>query len=102
MTLRHMRIFVAVCETQSVTKAAEKLYISQPSVSQAIIDLEEHFGTRLFDRISRRLYITDAGKQLYEYMSHILTLYKEMEDRCRTGSVRAAFASVPASPSATG
>jgi DNA-binding transcriptional LysR family regulator len=92
MTLRHMRIFVAVCETQSVTKAAEKLYISQPSVSQAIIDLEEHFGTRLFDRISRRLYITDAGKQLYEYMSHILTLYKEMEDRMqnweRSGSVR--------------
>ncbi len=92
MTLRHMKIFVAVCETESVTRAAERLYISQPSVSQAILDLEEHFGTRLFDRISRRLYITDAGKQLYAYMSHILALYKEMEDHMQnwefSGSVR--------------
>lgn len=83
MTLRHMKIYAAVCELESVTKAAEKLYISQPSVSQAIIELETRFGTKLFDRISRRLYITDAGKQLYEYISHILALYDEMEDKMR-------------------
>lgn len=80
MTLRHMKIFTAVCELESVTKAAEKLYISQPSVSQAIIDLERCYGVPLFDRIARRLYITDAGRQLYEYMTHILSLYDEMED----------------------
>ena len=44
MTIRHLKIFVAVCQTNSVTKAAEKLYISQPAVSLAIKEMEEHYG----------------------------------------------------------
>ncbi|MFR6333773.1 MAG: LysR family transcriptional regulator, partial [Eisenbergiella sp.] len=60
MTLRHMRIFVAVCECESVTAAAEKLFIAQPAASLAIAELEEYNGVKLFDRIARRLYITET------------------------------------------
>ena len=79
MTLRHLRIFVAVCEEGSVTLAAEKLYLSQPAVSLAIHELEEHYGVRLFDRISRKLYLTSAGNRFLEYAVHISSLFDEME-----------------------
>lgn len=83
MTLRHMRIFVTVCQCGSVTAAAEKLYIAQPSVSLAIRELEEYYGIKLFDRISRKLYITDAGKQVLDYALHIVSLFDDMEKEIR-------------------
>ena len=79
MTLRHMKIFVTVCASKSVTEAARKLYIAQPSVSLAIKELEEHYGVRLFDRISKRLYLTEHGKQLLNYATHIISLFDRME-----------------------
>lgn len=83
MTLRNLRIFRTVCDLGSVTAAAEKLYLSQPAVSAVIGEMEQHFGVKLFDRISRRLHITEAGKRVYEYAAHILTLYDEMENGIR-------------------
>ena len=83
MTLRHLRIFSAVCEEHSVTKAAAKLYLAQPSVSLSIREMEEHYGVKLFDRVSRRLDLTEAGKQCYSYAAHILTLVDEMEQGIR-------------------
>ena len=62
MTLRHLRIYVTVCETGSMTAAAKKLYIAQPSISLAVSEMERYYGVRLFDRISRRLYMTDSGR----------------------------------------
>ena len=79
MTLRHLRIFVTVCETGSMTAAAGKLYLAQPSISLAISEMESHYGVRLFDRISRRLYLTDKGRQVLEYARHIIDLFDEME-----------------------
>lgn len=79
MTLRHLKIFVTVCECNSVTGAAEKLYIAQPSVSLAISELEGYYGVKLFDRISRRLSITEIGKQFLSYATHIVSLFDEME-----------------------
>ena len=55
MTLRHYRIFVAVCDTMNMTAAAETLFMSQSAVSQAIAELEKHYGVRLFERLSRKL-----------------------------------------------
>ena len=49
MTIRHLRIFTEVCASKSVTGAAKKLYLAQPSVSLAIRELEEHYGVKLFD-----------------------------------------------------
>lgn len=81
MTLRHLRIFLAVCREGSATAAAEKLYIAQPTVSVAIRELESHYNVTLFDRIGRRLFLTDAGEQMRSYAQHIVALLDEMEAR---------------------
>lgn len=80
MTIRHLKIFLSVCECSfNTTKAAEKLHMSQPAVSLAIKELEQHYGVILFDRIGRRLKITEAGQRLTEYASHIISLFDDME-----------------------
>ena len=71
MTLRHLRIFVEVCRTGSITKAAESLHLSQPAVSLAIRQLEDYYGILLFDRISKKLYLTESGNKMLSYASHI-------------------------------
>ena len=50
MTLRHLYIFIAVYQEMSITKAAERLHLAQPRVSQAVKELEEEYGVRLFER----------------------------------------------------
>lgn len=84
MTLRHLKIFVSVCECGGVTLAAEKLYLAQPSVSLAIRELEEFYDTRLFDRIARRLRLTDSGQKLLSYASHIVSMCDQMEREMRS------------------
>ena len=79
MTLRHLKIFVTVCETGSTTAAGKKLHIAQPSISLAISELENYYGIKLFDRIAKRLYITEAGKKFLQYATHIVRLFEEME-----------------------
>lgn len=83
MTLRHMGIFVAVCEENGITKAAEKLHMAQPAVSLAVKELEEYYDVKLFDRISKRLYLTDAGRKLLEYAAHIVSLFNDVENNIR-------------------
>lgn len=63
MTIRHLKIFLAVAESGKMSLAAEQLFITQPSVSQAIRELEEHYQTLLFERLSKKLYITEDGKK---------------------------------------
>ena len=79
MTLRHLRIFVAVADSGKMCAAAEKLHISQPSVSQAIRELEEYYHIKLFERLSRRIYITESGKELLNYARHITDSFDKME-----------------------
>ena len=81
MTLRHLNIFVTVMRLQSITKAAVELHIAQPSVSLAISQLEDHYGQHLFDRIGRRIYPTEAGRELYRYALRIVSLCEDMEKR---------------------
>lgn len=87
MTLRHLKIFVAVCETGSATAAGEKLYIAQPSISLAISELEDYYGIKLFDRIAKRLHITDAGKHFLQYAAHIVGLFEDMEKEVKNFDV---------------
>lgn len=79
MTLRHLKIFVSVYQNESITKASMELHLAQPSVSLAIRELEDYYQLRLFDRISRRLYVTEQGKMFYDYALHIVSLFEEME-----------------------
>ena len=72
MTLRHMRIFIAVFQKSSITKAAQELHLAQPSVSLAIRELEDYYGIRLFDRIGRHIAATECGGEFYEYAVHIV------------------------------
>ena len=84
MTIRHMVIFRSVCENgYNSTKAAEALHMTQPAVSLAIKELEQYYGVHLFDRIGRRLQITDAGKHFLQYAIHISDLFSDMETRMR-------------------
>lgn len=50
MTIRHLKIFIAVAESGSMSVAANRLYLTQPTVSQAIRDLEGHYQVQLFER----------------------------------------------------
>ena len=86
MTVRHMKIFKTVCECGcSITKAAEKLNMTQPAVSLAVSELENYYGIKLFDRISRRLYLSEAGKMFLEYANTITLTFDDMEKRVRSG-----------------
>jgi DNA-binding transcriptional LysR family regulator len=83
MTIRHLRIFLRVIDEGSVTKAAQSLYISQPSVSQVIAELETHYGRKLFDRIGKKMFLTQTGLFLEQYARNICAMFDEMERRVR-------------------
>ncbi|HJA94418.1 MAG TPA: LysR family transcriptional regulator [Candidatus Eisenbergiella merdipullorum] len=83
MTLRHIKIYEAVYRHSSITRAADELHLAQPSVSLAVRELEEYYGIRLFERIGRRIYPTEAGKEFYGYARHIVSLFEDMETKVR-------------------
>lgn len=74
MELRHLRYFTHVAEELNFTRAAEKIFIAQPSLSQQIKDLEEELGATLFLRKNRSLKLTEEGVQFYQDAKHILAL----------------------------
>ncbi|QIO05416.1 LysR substrate-binding domain-containing protein [Acinetobacter shaoyimingii] len=74
MELRHLKYFISVAEELNFTRAAEKIFIAQPSLSQQIKDLEEELGAQLFLRKKRSLSLTEEGQQFYIDAKHILEL----------------------------
>ncbi len=85
MTIRHFQIFKAVCDSEGVTAAAERLNITQPTVSIAIKELEAFYSTKLFDRINRKIYLTQAGETLRQYVDSVLEQYDEATAVLRNG-----------------
>ncbi len=84
MTIRHMKIFLAIIENGcNTTKAAQALLMTQPAVSLALRELEQYYGVVLFDRIGRRLKLTEAGVRFQEYALHICSLFDDMEKGMR-------------------
>ncbi|MGM9537785.1 MAG: LysR family transcriptional regulator, partial [Candidatus Onthomonas sp.] len=79
MTLRHLRIFCAVLEQGSMSAAAQSLFMTQPSVSQAIRELEQHYSCVLFERMGRRLAVTPAGERLYPRARALVEQFEELE-----------------------
>lgn len=79
MSIKTLIIFVTVYKEESISEAAKKLSISQPAVSQAIRELEHEYSIRLFERAGRGIQKTSAARHLYEFASHITSLYQEMD-----------------------
>lgn len=73
MNLNQLSYFNAVCAYQSISKAAEGLHISQPSLSAAIRDLENEFGVTLFTRHYRGVRLTEEGQALYQHSKELLS-----------------------------
>lgn len=80
MEFRQLRTFRVVADNLSFSKAAGQLFMAQSSVSAQIRSLEDELDLKLFDRIGRRVLITDAGLKLYEYARRI----GEMTDEIRS------------------
>jgi DNA-binding transcriptional LysR family regulator len=79
LNLHHLRIFHAVAEHGSYTRAAEALVISQPAVSRQVRDLERALDLCLIDQIGRRIYLTDAGRVLHEYSTRLFGIAADVE-----------------------
>ncbi len=80
MTVRHLRVFVTVCEYGGITKAAEFLHVAQPAVSQTILDIEKYYGVVLFNRINHKLVLTDGGKNLLLKAKEVLDNFDDFEN----------------------
>jgi DNA-binding transcriptional LysR family regulator len=79
MQLVELRTFLAVAEEKSFSAAAQRLFITQPAISKRIQSLENHLGTPLFDRIGKRVYLTEAGSLLIDRAETMLRLAKDTE-----------------------
>ena len=77
MDIRQLEAFVYTVKYQSFSQAAQKLYLSQPTVSAHIRSLEQEFHTQLLKRTTKTLSVTPAGMKLYQYASEILTLQQK-------------------------
>jgi LysR family transcriptional regulator, transcriptional activator of the cysJI operon len=87
MTLRHLTVFITVVDhASSITRAAEVLHVAQPSVSQTIVELEQYYKIKLFDRLNRRLYLTPEGKKLLGYARHLVGSFNELDLLMKTVS----------------
>lgn len=79
MDLWQLNIFCKVIELKSFSKAGKMAYLSQPTVSSHIRDLESHFGCRLIDRMSKEAVPTKAGQLVYAFAKKLIALRDEME-----------------------
>ena len=80
MTIRHLNVFIKVCELGSVSKAAEELCVAQPSVSQTIKELESYYKVVLFDRVNKHLVLTHEGQILLQEAKDVIREFEEFEN----------------------
>src|SRR5260370_36003283 len=83
MDLATLRVFLAVAEERSFSRAAAKVHRTQPAVSQAVRRLEADLGEQLFDRSSKSGTLTDAGRVLQNYGQRLIRLAEEAESAMR-------------------
>ncbi len=84
MELRELKYFLAVAKAESITKAAETLYVTQPNLSRQMKNLEAELGRQLFERGRRKITLTEAGKLLKKRAAEILELYGRTEQEIKS------------------
>ena len=100
MEFKQLQSFVAVVQEKSFTKAASKLFLSQPTISTHIYQLEEELHTKLIVRTTKSITITPKGKELYGYAMNILELKQRMLEACSVESKRIIHLGASTIPSA--
>ncbi|QKT04205.1 LysR family transcriptional regulator [Ectothiorhodospiraceae bacterium 2226] len=78
-TFRQLKAFEAVARHLSFTRASEELHLTQPAVSMQIKQLEEHVGLPLFEQLGKRIFLTEAGREMYHYACTIAQQLAEAE-----------------------
>jgi len=85
MELHQLKYFVAVADEGGFCKAANRCGLAQPSMSQQVRKLEEELGSRLFDRLGRRIILTEAGKQLLPKARRVLAEVQDLRQSMSDG-----------------
>ncbi|MCD7954304.1 MAG: LysR family transcriptional regulator [Lachnospiraceae bacterium] len=85
MELRVLRYYLTVAREENITRAAEILHITQPTLSRQMAELEEELDTRLFERSNRRISLTEAGMLLRRRAEELVTLADKTEQEFKTG-----------------
>ena len=80
MNILHLKYAVEVAKTNSISKAAENLYMGQPNLSRAIKELEESLGIVIFDRTTKGISVTPDGEEFLQYARRIIREVDEIED----------------------
>lgn len=78
-TVQQLRLFEAVARNQSYTRAADEIHLSQPAVSIQVKRLEEQVGVPLFERIGKRIFLTPAGRELYDACRDIFARMERLD-----------------------
>lgn len=85
MTLRHLQLFAAVADLGTMSAAAKKLYISQPTISQSLQELESECAAKLFERYGKRLHLTHIGETVLQHAHQVLGAFDELERELHHG-----------------
>lgn len=78
-TLRQLQVFEKVASHLNYSRAAEELYLSQPAVSMQIKQIEGHIGLPLFEQMGKKIFLTEAGRELFPYARNIAQQLEELE-----------------------
>src|SRR5689334_1889220 len=74
-----LEVFYTVARRLSFTKAAAELFITQPAVTRHVHELEEQYGTKLFERSGNQVRLTPAGKLLFRHAEEVFAVYRHLE-----------------------
>ena len=88
MELKHLLSYATVVRLGSFSRAAEELYIAQPTISQHIRQLEEELQTKLLIRTTKNIEVTEKGREVYECAVNILQLRDRITEKCTDGEAR--------------
>jgi len=79
ITIRQLQVFEAVARHMGFTRAAEELHLTQPAVSMQVKQLEEQVGLPLFEQVGKKIFLTEAGREMYHYSKVIASQLAEAE-----------------------